>query len=137
MDRDGAFLVLGAAYGVCERLKLIWADMGYRGERLKQWIEQELQWKMEIVKRPSKWGRYPIDVEPEPMPAFTVLRRRWVVERTFAWLGRYRRMSKDNEYLTQSSEAMIQLAMSRLMLRRLALKAPYGVPSRQRLGLKR
>lgn len=92
---------------------------------------------MEIVKRPSKWGRYPIDVEPEPMPRFTVLRRRWVVERTFAWIGRYRRMSKDYEYLTQSSEAMMHLVMLRLMRRRPALKSPHGVPSRQRLGLKR
>jgi putative transposase len=49
------------------------------------------------------------------MPAFTVLPRRWVVERTFAWIGRYRRMSKDYEYLTESSEAMIYLAMTRLM----------------------
>jgi transposase len=137
MDRDGAFFVLGAAYGVCDRLKLIWADMGYRGERLKKWVEQELQRKMEIVKRPSKWGRYPVDVEPEPMPRFTVLRRRWVVERTFAWVGRYRRMSKDYEYLTESSEAMLYLVMMRLMLRRLARNAPYGVPSRQLLGLRR
>jgi len=137
MDRDGAFFVLGAAYAVCDRLKLIWADMGYRGSKLKAWIEQELEWKIEIVQRPRKWGRYPKDVEPEPMPAFTVLRRRWVVERTFAWVGRYRRMSKDYEYLTASSEAMIHLAMTRLMLRRLSLKTPYGVPSRQRLGLKR
>jgi transposase len=76
MDRDGAFFVLSAASAVCNRLQLIWADMGYRGARLKTWIEQELKWKMEIVKRPSKWGRYPIDVEPPPMPAFTVLRRR-------------------------------------------------------------
>lgn len=137
MDRDGAFFVLGAAYAVCNRLQLIWADMGYRGEKLKSWIEQELEWKMEIVQRPRKWGWYPKDVEPEPMPAFTVLRRRWVVERTFAWIGRYRRMSKDYEFLTASSEAMIHLTMSRLMLRRLAHNAPYGLPSRQRLGLKR
>jgi hypothetical protein len=73
MDRDGAFLVLGAAYGLCEGLKLIWGDMGYRGEKLKTWIEQQLEWKLEIVKRPSKWGRYSVDVEPEPLPAFTVL----------------------------------------------------------------
>jgi putative transposase len=53
------------------------------------------------------------------MPAFTVLPRRWVVERSFVWLGRYRRMSKDYEYLTASSEAMIYTATSRLLLRRL------------------
>jgi len=53
------------------------------------------------------------------MPAFSVLPRRWVVERSFAWLGRYRRMSKDYEYLPASSEALIYTAMSRLMLRRL------------------
>jgi putative transposase len=69
------------------------------------------------------------------MPAFTVLKHRWVVERTFAWMGRYRRMSKDYEYLTESSETMIDLTMSRLMLKRLARKEPYGVPSPQRLGL--
>jgi transposase len=137
MDRDGAFFVLGAASALSHRLQLIWADMGYRGARLKACIEQECEWKMEIVQRPRKWGWYPKDVEPEPLPAFTVLRRRWVVERTFAWIGRYRRMSKDYEYLIESSEAMIHLAMSRLMLRRLALNAPCGVPSRQRLGLKR
>lgn len=68
LDRDGAFFVLSAAYGVCDRLKLLWADMGYRGSRLKAWVEQELGWKLEIVKRPSKWGRYPVDVEPPPMP---------------------------------------------------------------------
>ncbi|MCA1615172.1 MAG: transposase [Acidobacteria bacterium] len=71
------------------------------------------------------------------MPRFTVLRRRWVVERTFAWVGRYRRMSKDYEYLIESSEPMLHLVMTRLMLRRLALKAPHGMPSRQRAGLRR
>ena len=61
-------------------MKLVWADMGYRGQQLKEWIEQECKWELDIVKRPSKWGRYLIDVEPEPMPAFTVLRHRWVAE---------------------------------------------------------
>jgi Transposase and inactivated derivatives len=136
-DRDGAFLVLSAVLGICHRLKLIWADMGYRGEKLKIWIEQVCGWKQEIVQRPRRWGWYPVDVEPPPMFAFTVLPRRWVVERTIAWLGRYRRLSKDYEYLTDSSETMVSLAMSRLMLRRLSLDAPYGVPSKQRLGLKR
>ncbi len=55
-DRNRAFLVLGAIVGICRRLKLIRADMGYRGEELKNWIEQVCQWKLEIVKRPRKWG---------------------------------------------------------------------------------
>jgi putative transposase len=136
-DRDGAYLVLGAIYGICRRLELIWADMGYRGNELKKWVEEVCGWKLEIVKRPSKWVWWPADSEPPPRPRFTVLPRRWVVERTFGWLGRYRRMSKDYEYLTESSEAMVCLCMSRLMLKRLSLNAPYGVPSRQRQGLKR
>jgi putative transposase len=84
--------------------------------KLKTWSDQQIEWKMEIVKRPSKWGRYPIEIEPEPMPTFAVLRRRWVVEQTFAWVGRYRRMSKDYEYLTESSEAMLHPVMTYLML---------------------
>jgi putative transposase len=137
IDQDGAFLVLGAVYEACQRLELIWADMGYRGKELRKWIEEVCQWRLEIVKRPSKWGWYAEDVEPPPKPAFTVLPRHWVVERTFAWIGRYRRMSKDYEYLTESSETMVCLAMTRLMLKRLSVNAPYGVPSRQRQGVKR
>jgi transposase len=91
---------------------------------------------LEIVERPRRWGWYPVDVEPPPIPAFTVLPRRWVMERTIAWIGRYRRLSKEYEYLPESSEAMIYLAMSRLMLRRLACQAAYGVPSPQRQGLR-
>jgi hypothetical protein len=60
----------------------------------------------------------------------------YLIERTIAWMGRYRRPSKDYEYLPASSEAMIYLAMSRLMLRRLARQAPYGVPSPQRQWLR-
>lgn len=134
-DADGAILVLSAGKAISNRLELVWADMGYRGPKLKQWIEQECKWQLDIVKRPSKWGWYPKDVEPPPMPTFTVLKHRWVVERSFAWIGRYRRMSKDYEYLPESSEAMIYLTMIRLMLKRLARNQPYGVPSPQRLGL--
>ncbi len=136
-DADGAELIFAAVKKVSRRLKKMWADMGYRGEGLREWIQANTDWELEIVKKPSRWGWYPEDVEPPPMPAFTVLKRRWVVERTFAWLGRNRRLSKDYEYLPRSSETMIYLAMSNLMLRRLALKAPYGLPSPQRLKLKR
>jgi len=117
-DRDGARLLLAPLPGVCTRLRQLWVDMGYRGQVL-DWMHSHLGWRVEVVKNPSRWGWYPIDVEPPPMPAFTVLPRRWVVERSFAWLGRYRRMSKDYEYLPASSEALIYAAMSRLMLRRL------------------
>jgi putative transposase len=119
-----------------DQIQLVWADMGYRSDALRAWMAENSQWKLEIVKRPSKWGRYPVDVEPEPMPRFTVLARRWVVERTFAWIGRYRRMSKDYEYLIESSETMIYIVMSRLMLRRLARNAAHGVKSPQRMRLK-
>jgi putative transposase len=115
-DGDGGRLVLAAAKTIGDRLKLIWADMSYRGQSLKGWIEQECGWELEVVKRPNKWGRYPVEVEPPEMAAFTVRRHRWVVERTFGWVGRYRRMSKDYEYLVESSEAMTYLTMIRLML---------------------
>jgi putative transposase len=128
--------LLAAVYGICTRLQHIWADMAYRGQRLRTWVEEECGWTLEVVERPRRWGWYPIDVEPPPVPAFTVLPRRWVVERTIAWVGRYRRLSKEYEYLPESSETMIYLAMSRLMLRRLARQAPYGMPSPQRQGLR-
>ena len=129
--------LFAAAYAACDRLQHIWADMAYRGQRLRTWVEDACGWTLEVVQRPRRWGWYPIDVEPPPMPAFTVLPRRWVVERTIAWIGRYRRLRNEYEDLPESSEAMIYLAMSRLMLRRLARQAPYGVPSPQRQGLRR
>jgi len=105
-DRDGAKLVLQKLVGRCPRLKLIWADGGYGGQ-LVDWVQQLGGWLLTIVKRPN-------------LPHFTVLPRRWVVERTFAWLGRCRRLSKDYEALPETSEALIHIAMIRLMLRRLA-----------------
>ena len=73
------------------------------------------------MKHPRRWVRVPKDEKPSPYPAgFIVLPRRWVVERSFSWLGQNRRMSKDYERLPESSEAFIYVVMTRLMVRRLA-----------------
>lgn len=107
-DRDGAKLLLKKAKGCFVRLKLIWADGGYAGQ-LIVWVGQVCGWVLQIVKR------------SDDRKGFYVLPRRWVVERTFGWFGRYRRLSKDYEFCIDTSEAMIHLAMIRLMLRRLAV----------------
>jgi transposase len=73
-----------------------------------------------VVKPPPRRILVAADVEPIPRPAFTVLPRRWVVERTCAWLGQHRRLSKDYERGGETSEAMVYAAMSRLMVRGLA-----------------
>jgi putative transposase len=105
-DRDGARLVLAIAKRHFGRLRWVWADAGYAGQ-LVEWVAGSLNWVLEIVKRSAQ------------AVGFVRLPRRWVVERTFAWLGRYRRLSQDYEALTTSSEAMIRLAMIQLMLHRL------------------
>ena len=105
-DRDGAKLVLALLKGRFSRLKLIWADGGYAGQ-LIDWTRKLGRWVLEIVRR------------SDDMAGFVVLPKRWIVERTFAWFGRYRRLSKDYETLPESSEAVIYLAMMHLMLRRL------------------
>jgi putative transposase len=97
----------------------LWVDAGYNAKEWLGWVETALGWTVEVVRKPRRWGWYPEGVTPPPMPAFTVLKRRWVVERTFAWLDGYRRLSKDYEYLPESSEAMIRLAMINLMIHRL------------------
>ena len=106
-DRDGAKLVLDRMADLYPRLKLIWADGGYRG-KLVGWVARVFGWTLQIVKR------------PDDVTGFAVLPKRWIVERTFAWLFRYRRLSKDYEQLPETSEAMILLAMINLMSRRLA-----------------
>jgi putative transposase len=114
-DRDGARLVLQALFEHIKhskysrwcRLKLIWADGGYHGE-LIAWVKQSLGWTLEIV---EKLGDH---------VGFHVLPKRWIVERTFAWLNRQRRLSKDYERLPATSEAFIYVAMIRLMVKRLA-----------------
>lgn len=106
-DRDGAKLVLTYLEGWLPRLKLIWADGGYAG-KLVDWVQQTYGWVLDIVKRTDR------------EPGFEVLPKRWIVERTFGWLGRYRRLSKDYEERIEVSEAFVYVAMIHLMLRRLA-----------------
>lgn len=105
-DRDGAKLVVSKLLGRYPRLTVIWADAGYAGQ-LVVWVLTMTGWLLEIVRRPRASHH------------FDVLPRRWVVERTLAWLGRCRRLSKDYEALPQSSEAWVHIAMVHLMLRRL------------------
>lgn len=107
-DRDGAKLVFQKLTDCTKSaLQKIWADGGYRG-KLVDWVREHLDIILEIVER-----------DPD-LKYFQVLPRRWVVERTFAWLGRYRRLSKDYEKCTGSSEGMIYLASVHTMLKRLA-----------------
>jgi putative transposase len=110
-DKAGARLVLAKIKEGFRRLKLIWVDGGYTSDPLQAWLD-ELRPKhrvmIEVVKRSDQ------------QKGFKVLARRWVVERTFGWLNKHRRLSKDYERLPETSEAMIRVAMIRLMLTRLA-----------------
>jgi len=109
-DRDGAQRLLEGLVeqeAVLQRLKLVWADGSYRGD-LIAWIEDSFGWKLEIVEKPKEQS------------GFQILPKRWIVERTFAWLVRQRRLARDYERLPQSSESFIYIAMIRLMVRRLA-----------------
>ena len=106
-DRDGARLLFGQLTGVAKKLRLIWVDGGYRG-KLVEWVSLTFRFSLLVVLR------------CDDTKGFKLLPRRWVVERTFAWLSQNRRLSKDYERLTSSSEAMIHLGMIHIMLRRLA-----------------
>jgi putative transposase len=106
-DAAGARLVLAKVQRGFPRLTLIWADGGYRG-KIEAWVKETLRCLVAIITR------------SDDAQGFQVLPRRWVVERTFAWLDRYRRLSKDYEYLPETAEAMILVAMIHLMARRRA-----------------
>jgi putative transposase len=106
-DRDGAKKVIEKIRFQCPRLAKIWADGGYAG-KLEKWVEKFAGCKLEIVKR------------SDAAQGFEVLPKRWIVERTFGWLNRYRRLSKDYEFFTQTGENLIYMAMINLMLHRLA-----------------
>jgi putative transposase len=134
-DADGIRVLLERVRGRLARLSHLWVDAGYQG-RGRRWAEEVLGLSVEVVGKPKKpvpeevaerwsreWAKEGKEVDWQrlmPPRGFKVLPRRWVVERTFAWLGQNRRMSKDYERLPESSEAFIYAAMSRLMLRRLA-----------------
>jgi len=119
-DREGAKLLLVGVGVWAPRLAHVWVDAGYQGETVT-WMEQDLGLSVTVVRRPRRWRWCGEEEELEPLPTgFTLLPRRWVVERTFAWLGRYRRLSKDYEALPATEAAWISCAMTCLMLARLA-----------------
>jgi putative transposase len=137
MDYEGIKMLLDRAKGLFPRLSHLWMDAGYRGENKGgDWVQKTFGWDVEIVSRPRKpapeevlmawareWAKEGVKVDwQELMPprGFVVLPRRWVVERTFSWIDQQRRMSKDYERLAATSEAFIYVAMTRLMVRRLA-----------------
>jgi transposase len=137
MDFEGIKTLLRQADVEFPRLKHLWLDSAYRGEdKGKDWVEKALGWSVDLVERARKpapkevlkswaeqWSKEGVAVDWEkllPPKGFQVLPKRWVVERTFSWTDQNRRMSKDYERLTESSEAFIYVAMSRLMARRLA-----------------
>jgi putative transposase len=109
-DRDGAKPVLTALVTRFPGLQLIWADGGYAG-KLVAWVATSLRRTLVIVKRPRHTR------------GFQVLQWRWMVERTFGWLNRSRRLSKDFEALPETTETWIRIAMIHLMVRRLAARA--------------
>jgi putative transposase len=106
-DGKAAHHVLARLFMLVQTIKIIWADCSYSGQALFDWALSQFSISLEIVKR--KKGK----------KGFHVLPRRWVVERTFAWLGRSRRLSKDYEREPRSSESQVYLASSRLLLRQI------------------
>lgn len=110
-EREGGKQVLQA---VCEmgqmvrRLYLIWADGGYSGAPFLAGVIDSFRWIVQVVLRPQE------------TKGFVLLKKRWIVERTFGWFNWYRRLNKDYERLPESSEAMIYISMIRFMVRRLA-----------------
>ena len=111
-ERDGAKALTQDFKARFPRLKLVWVDDGYNGQPFADWVLDKLGCRVEISHAPAGSN------------GFVVVAWRWVVERTFAWLGKFRRLSKDYEALPESSEAYIYAAMIHLMVRRLAKLLP-------------
>jgi putative transposase len=135
-DADGIRLLLDPARrDRLSDLSHLWVDAGYQG-RGKRWAEEALGLSVEVVRKPKKpvpekvaelwaaeWAKEGKEVDWQrlmPPGGFRVLPRRWVVERTFAWISHNRRMAKDYERLCATGEAFVYAAMTRLMVRRIA-----------------
>ena len=119
-DRMGAKLLVIALLNTCTRLKLIWADSGCDGQPLTTWLRTAAHITLEIIKRTE-------------LHLFKIVPRRWVVERTFGWLLRYRRLVRDHERRPDHHEAMVHWATILTMTRRLARRAT-DPPVKQRWG---
>jgi len=130
-DREGGRELLLPLVGKLPRLQVIWADSGYAGSPFTQWVKQFLGVRLEIVNHPwtgirGVWAPEGAQIDWDKiMPkGFHVLPRRWIVERTNAWITHNRRLSRDFEGTHSSSESFIYLAMSKLMVSRLARSGP-------------
>lgn len=126
-DKAGGLLLLTCLHLLFPRIVLVWSDTHYQG--LKAWAKNQLGWSIEVVKHwwtnfSRRYRLYGDDM-PERPKGFYVLPRRWVVERCFAWLLTNRRLVVDYERLTKTDEAFIYMAMSRILLRRLAKAVPH------------
>lgn len=118
-DRDGGRLLLDGVTERYPRLAHLWVDAGYAGSFVT-WAQTALGLTVEQVQKEAAWTRVAPGTELSTRSSFPILPRRWVVERTFGWLGRYRRMSRDYEALPETQQALVYICMIRLMLRRLA-----------------
>ena len=107
-DQSGACLVLYALWEKLRRIRVIFADTAYARQGLPEFVRATLGYTLEIVRKTGQTR------------GFKVIRKRWIVERTFGWLGRSRRHSKDYERNPETSEALIRISMIHLMLKRLA-----------------
>lgn len=112
-DIEGGKQVLEKCKDKYPNIKLIWVDGAYQGEDFANWVKDNLGWKVEVVKKINEKG-------------FHLLKWRWVVERTFGWFNKWRRLSKDYEFLTSTSESIIYAISLRIMLSRLCRK---GLPN--------
>jgi len=109
-DKPGAKILLTRLYQALSlpRLQVIWADKGYNGQPIVTWVATQFRWVWQVITR------------QDDVKGFVVVPKRWVVERTFGWLNNFRRLSKDYEELTETSETFIYIAMSITMAKRLA-----------------